>query len=479
MSKLVSQFPPHRCLSEPEILFHPERDGDRHKHPLEGLLQFGPYSRSLVNAVIDPIRIAVIAPHDGLTPVRDLILEMDQRHKPRERPQYLREFPGISRIFGVRAVLGSVSTQFELHANTDQEISNCERPHLFLAERIVAALNALEARRHEFDVVFIYLPARWERCFEGGDDEAFDLHDYLKSVCAVRNMPMQIIRDDGAIAYHCRCSVMWRLSLALYCKAGGVPWKLADVPSDTAFIGISYAVRATENAQGRFVTCCSQVFDSDGAGLEFILYETDEVQIIRNNPFLNRSDMRKVMARSLALYQRQHAGRTPKHVVVHKSTEFKNEEVDGCFDAWQSAEGLDLVHVQQHVMWRGVKLEQATGNKKGKAPNYPCERGTLLQIGDREVLLWTQGNAPAVTGGKDFFKEGKSIPSPLLLKRYAGHGAWDEECRHILGLTKMNWNNDALYDRLPVTMGYATILAQAIKRMSHLAHRPYQLRFFM
>jgi hypothetical protein len=63
--------------------------------------------------------------------------------------------------------------------------------------------------------------------------------------------------------------------------------------------------------------------------------------------------------------------------------------------------------------------------------------------------------------------------------RFAGHGGFEESCRSVLGLSKMNWNNDGLYDRLPVRMAYAQVLAQTVKRMTHLAPRPYQFRFFM
>jgi hypothetical protein len=43
----------------------------------------------------------------------------------------------------------------------------------------------------------------------------------------------------------------------------------------------------------------------------------------------------------------------------------------------------------------------------------------------------------------------------------------------------MNWNNDALYDPLPVTMSYAKVLARVVKRMAGLGSTPYQFRFFM
>ena len=46
-------------------------------------------------------------------------------------------------------------------------------------------------------------------------------------------------------------------------------------------------------------------------------------------------------------------------------------------------------------------------------------------------------------------------------------------------VTKMNWNHDALYDRLPVTLGYAKVLASTIKRMSTMVNKPYEFRFFM
>jgi argonaute-like protein implicated in RNA metabolism and viral defense len=118
-------------------------------------------------------------------------------------------------------------------------------------------------------------------------------------------------------------------------------------------------------------------------------------------------------------------------------------------------------------------------SKKGLPSNYPAHRGTSLQLDGRTTLLWTQGNAPSAVGGKDSYKEGKGNPSPLMLRRFAGHGTWDSQSEAVLGLTKMNWNNDALYDRLPVTLAYAQVLARVVKRMPRLLPQPYQFRYFI
>lgn len=473
-------LPAYFRVEEPDLLFHPDRPQDRDPHPLIGLLRYGPFSRSLVNPVLDPIRVATIFPNGFKGRVRSLFRELEQQHFPRERKNYLIEFPGFTRIFGLRVMLASQEAQVELPTSLEREILEAKQPHLRLADVLTNTINRLSAVRHEFDLLMIFLPERWEAAFRGKDDD-FDLHDYIKAVNASRGVPTQIIREARALNYPCRASVMWRLGIALYCKAGGVPWKLADHDRETAYIGLSYALRFDEDGHVMFVTCCSQVFDSDGAGLEFVAYETDDVRIVRDNPFLSRTEMRRVMARSLMLYQRRHAGRTPKHVVIHKTTEFKPEEVDGCFDAWSSCGEIDLYQIQQDTSWRGILIDppRTAGQKTGTPAAYPCSRGTYFQLDTRELLVWTQGNVPKAVGGKNFYKEGKGIPHPLLLKRFAGHGGWDEQVRAVLSLSKMNWNNDSLYDRLPVTLRYAKTLARTVKRMPTILPRPYEFRLFM
>ncbi len=273
---------------------------------------------------------------------------------------------------------------------------------------------------------------------------------------------------------------MWRIGLALYAKAGGVPWKLADTDPETAYIGISYAVRPSQSDRPRFVTCCSQVFDAQGSGMEFVAYDAHEVDVQRDNPFLSRTEMFRVMTRSLDLYRRRHAGRSPRRVMVHKTTEFKTEEVDGAMEALHLCEAVDLLQVIQEHGWRGVRVEAASSHQKGEAAAYPVPRGTLIGLGPREALLWTHGDVHGIGHAKSsYFQGSRSTPRPLRLVRHAGHGTWDDTAQAVLALSKMNWNNDALYDPLPVTMSYAEVLARVVKRMRGLGSSPYQFRFFM
>lgn len=116
---------------------------------------------------------------------------------------------------------------------------------------------------------------------------------------------------------------------------------------------------------------------------------------------------------------------------------------------------------------------------KEKPAAYPVARGTLVGLSPREALLWTHGNVLGISDRGSYFQGARSTPRPIRLVRHAGHGPWDETARAVLALSKMNWNNDALYDPLPVTMSYAKVLARVVKRMSGLGSTPYQFRFFM
>ena len=208
-------------------------------------------------------------------------------------------------------------------------------------------------------------------------------------------------------------------------------------------------------------------------------YDAHEVKVQRENPFLSQTEMFRVMTRSMDLYRRRHAGRLPKRVMVHKNTEFKREEVDGCVEALHLCDEVDLLQVVEDVGWRGVQIEQGgIRSARGKPAAYPVPRGTMVSLGTRDVLLWTHGAVQGVAQ-RSYFQGSRSTPRPIRLVRHAGHGPWDDTVRAVLGLTKMNWNNDSLYDPLPVTMGYAKVLARVVKRMPNLGSSPYQFRFFM
>ena len=468
------QLPGHWVFGEPYLRFGSKDARDVDIHPMRGLLRWGPYSKDKLAAVSNPIRLAMIAPFGASDRLVHQIRELEQSHQPRERKAYLPAFPGFEKIFGARIARGGQGTSIELPNDLTEQMLQSPTPHLVLAQALTRALFALRNLRNDYDVVVVLLTDVWSAGFRGPTNEDFDLHDYVKAYAASEGICIQILRDSSALDYHCRCSVAWRLGIALYTKAGGIPWVLADVESGTAFIGIDYALRAGGSADSRFAICCSQVFDAEGSGLEFIAYEAEGVQMFGKNPFLRREQMLKVMARSLAIYQKKHAGDPPRRVVVHKNTQFRPEEVEGVFDALPHAENIELVHVQQSCGWRGV-LISAPQQPHG----YPCRRGSALQLGDYEALLWTQGNLPEIANGKDYFKEGKGTPEPLLLTRYAGLGSIEDLCRETLALTKMDWNNDGPYDRLPVTLNFAGTLATIVKRMPKLEPRSYPVRLFM
>jgi hypothetical protein len=468
------RLPGHIVLPEPQLRFGSNNASDVDIHPMEGLLRFGPYSLGKLSAVANPIRIGMIVPAGLEEPLVQQMRELDQTHQPRERKAYLPPFPGFEKVFGVRLTRGGPASRILLSLDLEHQIEVSSAPHVVVAEALTRALFALRNARDSFEIIVILLKESWARAFRGPTGDDFDLHDYVKAYAASEGICVQFLREDSALNYHCRCSVAWRLGIALYTKAGGTPWVLADIEPGTAFIGIDYALRAGDEAAQRFAICCSQVFDAEGSGLEFVAYEADGVHMFRKNPYLRRDQMMKVMTRSLAIYQRKHSGDPPRRVVVHKNTEFRPDEIEGVFDALQNADSIELVHVQQSSGWRGVYI---AGPRRPHG--YPCQRGTTFQLGPHEALLWTQGNLPDVAKGKDYYKEGKGTPEPLLLVRHAGLGGVDDLCRETLALTKMDWNNDGPYDRLPVTLNFAGTLATIVKRMPKLRPQSYPVRLFM
>lgn len=476
-----SKLPPFELLEEPLLAFSPSDPEQTSMHPLRGLLTHGPFSKGSFGSYTSSIRIATVGPVGAFKRRGVLMASLRDQHRPQDKSEYVPLYPGFEALYRVKLESAVAAAHVRWPDRVDDLPGDADiRQRLFHA--MEGALRRLDTMRGQFDVVLVHFPDAWEPATRGKD---FDAHDALKALGAKYNIPTQVL-NDRVFTFGHTASLAWRLSTALYVKAAGTPWKLAPlkgVPDGTAYIGLAYALRG-DARNAHYVTCCSQVFDMDGGGMQFVAFEArdpvEDVAEAKHNPFLSRDDMRAVLARSLELYQSRNGGVLPKRLVIHKTTAFKQEEIDGAFDALSGVPEIECIEVGAATCWRGVWLiESGRENPPYKPAMYPVPRGTTVIRSGNSVLVWVAGNAPGASTKGDYYQGGKSIPKPLQLIRHAGKGSLELIAHEALALTKMDWNNDALYDPVPVSIRYSQRLARTIANVQDLPRSVYPYRLFM
>ena len=276
-------------------------------------------------------------------------------------------------------------------------------------------------------------------------------------------VPIQILRrdtidrpDDKGQSQAAR---FWNIATSLYYKARGIPWRPTDLPKNVCFVGISF--HHMKKRSGHLVyASVAQAYSTDVQPFALKGASIDYEQRRDRQPYLNEGQAKALLEDVLTQYN-DRAGVMPDRVVIHKTTGYQPEELEGFRKA-----GKDRVATIDCVWMRSTAFRMV---RKGLEEPW---RGTLCTLKDQSYLF-TGGYVP-------WWNEypGMHIPAPLEIG-CAEHGSMRERAKEILTLTKMNWNSSDGISRLPITLLFARKVGELMSELSDNATPKPSYRFYV
>lgn len=285
------------------------------------------------------------------------------------------------------------------------------------------------------------------------NEEGFDFHDYLKLICC-NGYKTQIVDEKSVDSADNPNKKIFNLATAIYTKTISIPWKPAEFDEATAFVGIGFG----QTKDGP-VVACSQMFDGAGQGLQLLLKKASIDE--KKNPYLSKDEAYELGVDLLNLYFSLSRPYRLQKVVIHKTTPFKEPEIEGFSRAFASVDNLQLYWIKDHPAFNAFRLRDSF-----LPDNYPIIRGTVLKTGTNEFALWTDGSIPGLIKQNLTYSQClRSIPKPISVINFLGKASIDEAATDILKLSKMNINSgDDVFNRLPVTILFASVAADIVKQ---------------
>jgi hypothetical protein len=347
----------------------------------------------------------------------------------------------------------------------DMRISN---PRLSVRER--EALERLQ-REEEQDQLSLFQPSPEElKAAEELRTQAEDLlfrtfYRALKArIMTHQNpVPVQVMRRDTFVRPdHEGQSIAtraWNLATSLYYKAGHEPWRPADLPSNTCFVGISFHHMKRRESDMVYASV-AQAFSNEIEPFALKGSTLPHHQRRDRQPYLNEAQAADLLNDVLDKYQ-DIAGVLPARVVVHKTSLYQPEENAGFRRAAEAR-----VPVCDLIWMRSTAFRLI---RKGMQEPW---RGTLCTIGE-ESYLFTSGYVP-------WWDEypGPHIPAPLQIGS-CGPTDIRQRAREILALTKMNWNSSEGIGRHPITISFARKVGVLMTELSENQAPNPSYRFYM
>lgn len=447
--------------------------------PKEGLASFGPYSLRLGAAHRSEVRLGIIGTRETVEATRRLLDRIEAGAASGNANQALfPDFPGFERVFRAK-----------FHRTTEHVVSDAHvakalgmKPKDAFREVVELwglPIESMAERELRPDLVLCALPADVvARCrrieqrlprrvaqqmrrdaelraagqsslFDLGADQTIeeaadpapedllyrDLRRALKARAMGARLPIQLVTEHAwqdSQANQDAATRFWNLSVALFYKAGGIPWRARPRTEETCFVGISFHHLWT-TTRHLVYSSVAQAFSSDGEGFalrgESIPWDGETTQ-----PHLPAEKAHRLLTGVLNAY-RERSGRTPLRLVVHKTSAYMTEERSAIEDALRDVPAVELLTLRSgdfRLIRQGA---------------YPPHRGTLCQVADSR-FIFTVGYMP-----QHLTYPGPHVPVPLEV--LGADNDAEGASADLLALTKMNWNSAASFASLPISLSFA------------------------
>jgi hypothetical protein len=302
------------------------------------------------------------------------------------------------------------------------------------------------------------------------DEIEINFRSYLKAKSMQFKIPIQLIRERSLSVEKTKptkselqdlATRAWNFSVAIYYKAGGTPWKATNQNNDkhTCFVGISFfRTRDKKTLQ----TSLAQVFDEQGKGV-ILRGNPAQVERFDRQPHLTEKEAYLLLSNAILSYHFAE-GVFPKRIVIHKSSIYTEQEIEGFEKAIieKSISTFDLVTIYES----DIRLF--------RLGNYPPLRGTSLELCENQYLLYTKSSI-------DYYKTyaGMYIPQPIEIRLTEPNSSPRQICEEIFSLTKMNWNKTQFDGKMPITIDCSRSVGSIMKYLNQYEKPEIKYSFYM
>lgn len=442
-------------IPEPKLVF---ADGEEKKDPRAGLLEHGPCPIS-EKVDIEVVNVGIVGSSRSISRMEGLLRGMRSGIRSNEnRKRWKQNFPG----FDSKTDIGIDYQTLEKwkgrirpkDVQQIEELPSREDRVDFALKLFNSHIQRICSQTPKPDVVFVPVPQRIVDCCSDPSmdtqrirTETTNFHSQIKISGMKNRTPTQLLLprtlyQEGEDVQE-ESELAWNLAVGMLYKAReGRPWKLAKLRSKTCYAGISFYKERGEDGKTR--AALAQVFIEDGRN--FVI-EGGEVEDISGDDrpgetHLSREDAKRLAEDILEQYG-QYRDVYPDRFVLHKSSNFLDEEAQGFSDGTADVPEKEFAAVRERHPFR---LFPGTGDN-------PAVRGTLaIPPGRRECYLYTQGYVP-----EQSVYNGPGTPNPIVICPHEEYFSQDYRrfCQEILSFTKLDWNSSDFCKRLPVTLGIA------------------------